>query len=623
MGPASAVNPLGLAAPRGSLQRVPAGLLFLLLLAGVPGIFAASAPPDPRDSININSKTRFTPRHYSDLKSWELRKQALRRQILASAGLWPLGPRPPVPVHRFGKTSKGLYAVEKIALETLPRFLVGANLYWPERLSRPAPAVLVAHGHWKHGRTHMAEDYSVPALCANLAAQGYIVLAWDMVGYGDTHQLPHSFGDSPEELAWLFSPFSLQLWNAIRALDFIESLPEVNRFQIGMTGTSGGGTQTYLLAAVDERIRAAAPGGMVSATFQGDDVCEMAPGLRIGTNNLELASLIAPRRLLLVAATGDWTRDTMKVELPAIRSVYAMYRQEGRASAVMIDAGHNSNRESREAVYAFFQRALGRRFLYSAAPKESVTLPLPTREELLIGDAIRMKATASRAEILAAWKAMAIERTASMDLEALRERLSAVLSVSLPDQVTVPEATPELILLRTDTGTPVRAMWVNPPGENTSLVEITVSPEGLACTECQKMPPGAGNSRARLLVEVYKASLPPQPFQLERATFHRSLLSERVQDVLAAVRYAAGFAGGKPIVLSCTGHARAWCLLAAAAAPPGMPLEMEGGLDGAAAAGLAEYLNRPGSAYAGGLSVLFRLASRGAAPAETAVTIGK
>ena len=188
----------------------------------------------------------------------------LRRQILVSAGLWPLGPRPPVPVHRFGKVEKGPYAVEKIALETLPGFLVGANLYRPAKLSRPAPAVLVAHGHWKRGRVHHDEEYSVPALCANLAAQGFVVLAWDMVGYGDTHQLPHSFGQTLEELPWLFTPFSLQLWNAIRALDFVESLPEVNRFLIGMTGTSGGGTQTYLLAAVDERIRAAAPGGMAS-----------------------------------------------------------------------------------------------------------------------------------------------------------------------------------------------------------------------------------------------------------------------------------------------------------------------------------------------------------------------
>lgn len=592
----------------------------ILLVAGLAA--AWGAPPDPRDTESIGSKTRFTPRHFKDLKTWEARREVLRRQILVSAGLWPLEPRGPVPAHRFGKIDKGAYAVEKLALETLPGFLVGANLYTPARLPRPAPAVLVAHGHWKHGRTHHAEDYSVPALCANLAAQGFVVLAWDMVGYEDTKQLPHDFGRSPEELAWLFSPFSLQLWNAIRALDFVESLPEVNRFLIGMTGTSGGGTQTYLLAAVDERVRAAAPAGMVSATFQGDDVCEMAPGLRVGTNNLELTSLIAPRPLLLVAATGDWTRETLQVELPAIRSVYRLYRQERRAGAVMIDAGHNSNRESREAVYAFFHRTLARRYLYSATPRESDAVPVPSREELLIGERMQAAARAGRAEIFAAWKAMAIRRTTALAPERQRERLAALLNVSMPLEVAVPESTAELVLLRTDTGTPVRARWLVPPSEDAEAFEIAVIPEGLGCQDC-KDPRRAAPARARLLVEVYKSNTPPQAFDLERATFHRSNLGERVQDLLAAVRYVSGFAQGRRIILSCSGMARAWCLVTAAVAPPEAAFELEGDIDESLAGGVAEYLNRPGIAYAGGLSVLIRLASRGTAAGEPPVTMGK
>lgn len=572
---------------------------------------AAAAPPDPRESLNLNSKTRFTPRYYSDLKTWEARRGQLKRQILVSAGLYPLRPRPPVPVHRFGKVDKGAYVVEKVALETLPGFAVGANLYLPARLPRPAPAVLVAHGHWKHGRTHHADDYSVPALCANLAAQGFVVLAWDMVGYGDTQQLPHDFGRTPEELVWLFSPFSLQLWNAIRALDFVESLPEVNRSLIGMTGTSGGGTQTYLLAAIDERIRAAAPGGMVSASFQGDDVCEMAPGLRIDTNNVELASLIAPRPLLLVAATGDWTRDTPRVELPAIRSVYALYRQERRAWAAMIEAGHNSNRQSREAVYAFFHRTLARRFWLSPAPTENPALPLPSREELLIGDAIRTVARAGAAEILAEWRKMAIERTVSMTDEELRERLAALFHVSLPPQVTTPSAASELVLMRTDTGTPVRARWVWPPSPEAPRFQIAVSPEGLACGECARLPAQAGPPPARLLVEVFRASAPPQPFELERATFHRSPLAERVQDLYAAAAYVKGFAGDRPVELVCFGNAHAWCLLAMAAAPAGLGLESPTTLREPMPEALQQYLARPGIAYAGGLATLLRLAGSG------------
>lgn len=611
------------ARPSPARRLRPRGLLSAAaLLAACMLRPAAAAPPDPRESLNLNSKTRFTPRYYSDLKTWEARREQLKRQILVSAGLYPLRPRPPVPVHCFGKVHKGAYIVEKVALETLPGFVVGANLYLPARLQRPAPAVLVAHGHWKHGRTHHADDYSVPALCANLAAQGFVVLAWDMIGYGDTQQLPHDFGRTPEELVWLFSPFSLQLWNAIRALDFIESLPEVNRFLIGMTGTSGGGTQTYLLAAIDERIRAAAPGGMVSASFQGDDVCEMAPGLRIETNNVELTSLIAPRPLLLVAATGDWTRDTPRVELPAIRSVYALYRQERRAWAAMIHAGHNSNRQSREAVYAFFHRTLARRSWLSPAPSENPALPLPSREELLMGDAVRAVARASAAEILAEWRKMAIERTATMTDAELRDRLAALFHVSLPPQVTTPSATSELVLMRMDTGTPVRARWVTPPSPEAPRYEIAVSPEGLACAECEKLPAEAELPPSRLLIEVFRAAAPPQPFELERATFHRSPLAERVQDILAAVAYVKEFAGERPIELVCYGNARGWCLLALAVAPPALRLESSSLLREPMPEALTRYLTRPGIAYAGGLATLLRLAAR-AEPPETAITLNK
>lgn len=126
-----------------------------------------------------------------------------------------------------------------------------------------------------------------------------------------------------------------------------------------------------------------------------------------------------------------------------------------------------------------------------------------------------------------------------------------------------------------------------------------------------------------MVMEVYKSNVPAQPFDLERATFRRSNLAERVQDILAAVRYVSGFAQGRPIALSCSGAARAWCLLAAAVAPPGVAIGLDASLDESLAAGVSEYLNRPGIAYAGGLSVLIRLASRGTADGEPPVTMGK
>ncbi len=169
---------------------------------------------------------------------------------------------------------------------------------------------------------------------------------------------------------------------------------------------------------------------------------------------------------------------------------------------------------------------------------------------------------------------------------------------------------------------PSRLPLIAPPSPEAPAFEIAVSPEGLACGECQELEPPPVPQPARLLAEVYKSPLPPQPFQLERATFHRSHFAERAQDILAAVRYVSGFAGSRPLTLRCWGLARAWCLLAAAAAPPEVRLKLAGGLE-EAASGLGEYLNRPGIAYAGGLPVLFRLAQRDAGAPEPAVTIGK
>ena len=92
-----------------------------------------------------------------------------------------------------------------------------------------------------------------------------------------------------------------------------------------MTGESAGGTQTFLATAVDRRIRYSAPVNMISAIMQGGSPCENAPGLRLGTSNLEIGALMAPRPMLMISATGDWTRNTPKEEYPAIRSIYDLY----------------------------------------------------------------------------------------------------------------------------------------------------------------------------------------------------------------------------------------------------------------------------------------------------------
>ena len=115
---------------------------------------------------------------------------------------------------------------------------------------------------------------------------GFVVFAYDMIGYGECTQLPHEFADPP----WGLNLLGLQLWDSLRVVDYVRSLPQVDSKRIGVTGSSGGGTQTFLLTAVDDRIACVVPVCMVAAEFQGGCSCENAPGLRIGLNNVEIAA---------------------------------------------------------------------------------------------------------------------------------------------------------------------------------------------------------------------------------------------------------------------------------------------------------------------------------------------
>ena len=292
---------------------------------------------------------------FTTLAAWEQRKAFLRNQILIAAGLSPMLPKTPLHAQVFGKIQEKDYTIEKVLIETLPGFYLGGNLYRPRNGKAKHPAILNPQGHWPYGRLENEPLYSGPSLGISLARQGYVVFAYDMVGYTDTIQLPHHFG-SPEQRLWSFGPLGLQLWNSIRSLDFLASLDDVDTTRLGITGASGGGTQTFLLTAVDDRIQFASPVNMVSAIMQGGDLCENAPGLRLDTSNVEIAAMFAPKPMLLVSATGDWTHNVPKQEYPAIKRIYDLYGKGDQVEVVQIDEVHNFNQLSREAVYRFFAK---------------------------------------------------------------------------------------------------------------------------------------------------------------------------------------------------------------------------------------------------------------------------
>ena len=297
----------------------------------------------------------FTP--YTSKEAWLARAAQLREHILVSTGLWPMPEKTPLNAQVFGRIERDGYTVEKVYFESVPGFFVTGNLYRPRDGKAKHPGILNPHGHWGTGRLENTDVGSIPGRCINLARQGHVAFSYDMVGYNDSNQVPHTYGGRREEL-WGLSLMGLQLWNSIRTVDFLCSLPDVDPQRIACTGASGGGTQTFMLTAVDDRIKVAAPVNMISAHMQGGCLCENAPNLRVNTYNVEIGALAAPRPLLMVAATGDWTRDTPTVEYPDMRSIYALFRAQDKVKCIQFNAGHNYNRDSREAMYAWMGRWL-------------------------------------------------------------------------------------------------------------------------------------------------------------------------------------------------------------------------------------------------------------------------
>ncbi|MBI2842242.1 MAG: acetylxylan esterase, partial [Armatimonadetes bacterium] len=233
---------------------------------------------------------------YDSAEAWKTRADALRQQVLASAGLLPFPDKTPLHPVVFGSLDRGDYIVEKVYLQSYPGVFVTGNLYRPKG-EGPFPGVLNPHGHWNAGRLEDSSDCSVAGRCINFAKQGYVAFSYDMVGFVDAKQISHSLSGRRENL-WGISLGGLQTWNSIRALDFLESLPYVDKSRIACTGASGGGTQTFLLSAIDDRVKVCAPVNMISVSMQGGCGCENMPNLRIDTNNVELGALMAPRPMI-------------------------------------------------------------------------------------------------------------------------------------------------------------------------------------------------------------------------------------------------------------------------------------------------------------------------------------
>ena len=369
------------------------------------------APPK-----DLNGYFPFTPP--ASLDEWEERKQWVRRQILVSQGLWPMPTKTPLNAVIHGRIEQDGYSVEKVYFESVPGFFVTGNLYRPLNPKGKVPAVMFAHGHWKDARLSIDEPGKVrqqiaigaerfenggrsifQSLCVQLARMGCVVWQWDMLSDSDSiqfnDQVVHRFAKQRPEMntvenwglysapaeSHLQSIMGLQTLNAVRGLDFLLTLPEVDPERTAITGASGGGTQTMLLAAIDDRIKLSFPCVMVSTAMQGGCTCENSSLLRINTGNIEFAGLFAPKPQGMNTA-DDWTRELSSKGFPELQALYELH---GKKDNVFLLRGehfkHNYNAVTRSAFYTFVNKHF--KLGFEAPVIEQDFGPL-TREQLTV-----------------------------------------------------------------------------------------------------------------------------------------------------------------------------------------------------------------------------------------------
>ncbi len=277
---------------------------------------------------------------------WLSRRPETRRRLWECLGLEPAPVRLPLQPHTSGGLERAAYRVDRVFWQSWPGVFASGWLYRPASLTAPAPAVLCPHGHWEGGAVHPV----VQARCIAFALKGYVALAVD-----SAHVYRYEVG---------VNPVGIMTWNNIRALDYLQSRPEVDGARIGCVGASGGGQQTMYLMALDDRVRVAAPVALVSyfrriLMANGHHCpCNHVPGLLRWMDEPEICALFAPRPLLFLSLSGDWTARFGEQELGEIRNIYWLYGQLDRLAHVRFEGPHDFNRPMREQVYAWFNRWL-------------------------------------------------------------------------------------------------------------------------------------------------------------------------------------------------------------------------------------------------------------------------
>ena len=287
---------------------------------------------------------------YNNKSDWQKRAKAIKKGIREGAEVTSLKSNKKINATIHSKKTMDGYTVENVFFESLPGIYITGNLYKPAQFKGKIPAVLAPHGHGKDPRFGEATQKR----CATMARRGVVVFTYDMIGYGDMQQCEHKIAPA----------LKLQIINSTRALDFLSQQPEVDKAKIAVSGESGGGTQTFILAALDDRVAVSVPVVMVSNYFFGGCNCESGMPIHLrpdhATTNVEIAACFAPKPMLLVSDGDDWTKFTPDLEFPHIQRIYSFFDAKSNVENVHLPLEkHDYGPSKRKAAYDFLAKNLG------------------------------------------------------------------------------------------------------------------------------------------------------------------------------------------------------------------------------------------------------------------------
>ncbi len=415
----------------------------------------------------VKEARRVTDRaaaEFDGREQWEKVRDARRREMRDMLGLHPLPARTPLNARLTGKIERPEYTVEKIVFESLPKFYVTANLYVPRKRSGPLPAIVYVCGHSQspHGAKAMYQRHGI-----TFAKNGYVAMVVDPIQIAEAFALHHGVMNQ-EMYDWYargYTPAGVEVWNAMRALDYLETRPEADPKRFGMTGRSGGAAMSWFTAAVDERVKVVAP-VMGNSTYAANVEantqrrhCDCMFAINTYLHDMMTqGALIAPRPLYMMHGRQDLLFPVPGYEEfeRRVGALYTSYGQPDRFRNLVVETGHADSDLLRGEAVKWFDK-----WLKDIAPREP---DLAYANEPVESLAVFGGSPPSDAENYRVHEMFHVEhRPAAAFVETLRDRVFRAFPASPPPLSTRRSGEPadgwQRIEFASEEGITIHALW--------------------------------------------------------------------------------------------------------------------------------------------------------------------